>query len=656
MWLGLCFSGAALAQTALPDDLTQISLEQLANLQVTSVSKKEQKMFKTGAAAFVITREDIRRSGATNIPDVLRMAPGVEVARIDSNAWAISIRGFNDRYSNKVLVLVDGRSIYSQTFTGVLWDQAAVPLEEIERIEVIRGPGGTVWGANAVNGVINIITRNSKDTQGASATVEAGTRDGSGMVQYGGKAGASGTYRAYGRYFNVDSSSFPSGLPAADGWHGSQGGFRADLNLSNNDTLAVHGDLYQTAEGQTLTSVLRNQLPAWPTFNQQFGVGSGSLMGEWGHQFANGTDTSLQVSFDRFHRTDEADTTVQQFNADYQYHFQVGDRQDAIAGVGFRSTGSTYLGYFDAFASPASRTDHLFSAFFQDEFELSRTLSLTFGSKIEHNDYTGFEFEPSAQLAWTPSNNRTFWLSAARAIRQPSVLDANFQIDAAIVPLGGPSFGVLQVFGSTQLQAERLNDFEGGYRQKVRKNLWFDVAAYLSYYRGLRTYALADPYFALSPAPPHLVLPVLGSNFGHARDFGFEFYATWDVNSRWRLNPGYGFLRLNPGTEGGIGDTTLSSLRGYSPKHQAKLRSSFNLTRRLEWDASIYFVSALAAGPVEAYTRADTRLGWKAGEKWELSITGQNLLSPNHLEFLNGYQVHPTDSERAVIGRITWHL
>src|SRR5580658_7272741 len=273
------------------DDLTKATLEQLANIQVTSVSQKEQALSKVGAAVFVITQEDIRRSGMMNIPDLLRMVPGVSVARLDSNAWAISIRGFSDRYSDKVLVLIDGRSVYSEVFSGVYWDQLNVPLEDIERIEVIRGPGGTVWGANAVNGVINIITKSSKDTQGGLLTAETGSEENlEGLVQYGGKIGDKGTYRAFGNYFNIEPSLLAPGLEGADGWHGSSGGFRSDWVLSPKDTLTVQGDLSQTGEGQTLTSIIVNQNFLSRTFNELMAVGAGDLQAQYAHTFSNGSE------------------------------------------------------------------------------------------------------------------------------------------------------------------------------------------------------------------------------------------------------------------------------------------------------------------------------------------------------------------------------
>src|SRR5579871_5731438 len=285
----------AIAQQ-LPNDLTQASLEDLLNASVTSVSKKDQAWFKAGAAVFVITQDDIRRSGAVNVPDLLRMVPGVTVARIDANAWAISIRGFNMRYSDKVLVLVDGRSVYTPSFSGVYWDQLKVPLEDIERIEVIRGPGGTVWGANAMNGVINIITKTAKATQGGLLTASTGNEENAqGLIQYGGRIGTDSAYRVYGQYSNTGTSVAADGGEAADSWHSLRGGFRWDGDLTPSDSVTVQGDVLRNREGQTLTTVLSNQLPAIATFNDRISVDSGNILARWNHTFANGSDTSLQV-------------------------------------------------------------------------------------------------------------------------------------------------------------------------------------------------------------------------------------------------------------------------------------------------------------------------------------------------------------------------
>ncbi len=657
MALGVSLAAGGWAQNVEPQDLTTVSLEDLMNIQVTSVSKKEQSLSRTGAAVFVITRNDIRRSGMRNIPDLLRMAPGVNVARIDANAWAIGIRGFNNRYSTKVLVLIDGRTVYNPVFSGVYWDQQDVPLEDIERIEVIRGPGGTVWGANAVNGVINIITRNSQDTQGGLITAGTGSEESaSGLVQYGGKAGKKGHYRVFGRYFKVESSTAADGGHAADGWHGAHAGMRSDWTLSNRDTLTVQADLFGASEGQTITTLFSNQLPDSRTFNDKVTIGSGNILGRWEHKFSNGSQTTLQSYFDRARRFDQAINVLNTGDVDFQYHFQAGSRHDIVAGAGYRLTDQTYRqGYEMAFGN-GHRRDSLVNTFIQDELKLTPSVSLTLGSKVEHNAYTGIEFEPSAQLVWSPSDGQTVWASVARAIRQPAWFEAEARLDLATSPLDGGGFAVFQALGSDTVGAERLLDFEVGYRLQATKRLSLDFTAFRSHYRGLPSLEPDTPYFTPNPAPPHLVLPHYFSNLAYANNYGGEVFARWNVTSRWQLSPGFSFLQMKIGLDPSSRDTATQRSAVYSPKHQTQLRSTLDLPHRLEWDTSAYFVGALRYGPVPSYTRLDTRLGWRVGESIEFSVAGQNLLTPRRFEFGDGFQVHVTQVERSVVGRVTWHF
>jgi iron complex outermembrane receptor protein len=655
--LGVSLAASGWAQDANPRDLTTVSLEDLMNIQVTSVSKKEQSLSRTGAAVFVITRNDIRRSGMRNIPDLLRMAPGVDVARIDANTWAISIRGFNYRYSDKVLVLVDGRSVYNPANSGVYWDQQDVPLEDIERIEVIRGPGGTVWGANAVNGVINIITRSSQDTQGGLITVGTGSEESAGgLVQYGGKAGKKGYYRVFGRYFKVENSTAAGGGDAADGYHGSHAGMRSDWTLSSHDTMTVQADLFGTSEGQTLTTLFSNQLPGFRTFNDKVRMGSGNILGRWEHKFSNGSETTVQGYYDRVRRWDQAMNVLNTGDVDFQYHFKAGSRHDIVAGAGYRLIDQTYRNGYEMAFGNGHRRDSLVNTFIQDEVKLTPSVSLTLGSKVEHNAYTGTEFAPSAQLVWSPSARQTVWASAARAIRQPSWFDAEARLDLTTLPLDGGGFAVLQLLGSHNVEEEELLDFEAGYRTQVSKRLSLDFTAFRSHYRDLQSLEPDTPYFTLDPAPPHVVLPYYFRNLAHANNYGGEVFASWNVTSRWQLSPGFSFLQMKIGLDPSSHDTSTQASVGYSPKHQAQLRSTLDLPHGLEWDTSAYFVGALRYGPVPSYTRLDTRLGWRVGESLEFSVAGQNLLTPRHIEFGDGLQVHVTQVERSIAGRVTWRF
>ena len=665
LWSGFVHNMAGQTQSQAPidlhqatlEDLRQASLEDLMDITVTSVSGREQKLSRAAAAVFVITQEDIRRSGATNIPDLLRMAPGVNVARIDANTWAVSIRGFNSRYSDKILVLIDGRSVYSPSFSGVYWDQIDVPLEDIEQIEVIRGPGGTVWGANAMNGVINIITMSSKATKGGLLVASAGTKEMGGLAQYGGNVGALGTWRAFGRYFNIDNSARPAGGEATDGWLGFHGGFRSDLQPSPQDSLMVQGDLYSTAEGQNLTTVLSNNLPAVATFNDAITVGSGDLQARWSHTLQGGSDLSLNVYDNHVKRLDQAIVeTSNIFNVDLQYHFKLNSRNDVMSGLGYRLTGDNLTSGYDTQWFPSQRIVSLYSAFVRDEIKLAESASFKIGTKLEHNAFTGFEFEPSAQFTWTPTSRQTVWLSASQAIRQPSLQDTDLQYDVAVIPLDGNGFGVLKIINNNNIQAEQLRDYEVGYRTLLNKQLSLDVATFRSYYRRLETTEPGEPYFVDAPEPPHEVFPLDLGNSARARTYGGEVFATWNINSRWRLSPGYSLIHMsvleNPLSQG----SSAEAAPGDTPKHQIQLRSTLALRSSLDWDTSLYFVGSLAGEQTPAYTRLDMQFRWRVRKSVELSRAGQNLLTAHHTEFTDAFEVDYTQMQRTAPARITWRF
>jgi len=651
--VGLGGALVSLAQTASPD-LADASLEDLMNIQVTSVSRKEQSMSKVGAAVFVITQDDIRRSGATNIPDLLRLAPGVDVARIDANQWAISIRGFNDQYANKVLVLIDGRTVYNLTFSGVYWDMQDVPLEDIERIEIIRGPGGTVWGANAVNGVINIITKGATATQGGLISAGTGTQDhADALVQYGGCIGQDGTYRVFGRYFNTANAVFPDGRQASDGWQGGHAGFRSDWNLSASDTLTVQGDFLKTSEGETITTLFSNALPLAETVHDPLKTTGVNILGRWAHTLASGSQMSLQM-YDNYSRHlatgfSDSENTL---DLDFQYHMKLGSRNDLVWGLGARVIGSDYNTGDSFTILPNHQFDKLFSAFLQDELKLSNSLSLTLGSKGEHNDFTGFEFEPSAQLVWSPTKNQALWLSAARAIREPSNFEDGLRDDVESIPLGN-TFAVVRVLGNPNTRAEQLRDFEAGYRALPNKRLSLDVAAFGSLYNYLAYFSALTPYFISQQGIPYLILPEQIVNGPPGHTYGLEFYANWNLTNHWRISPGYSYLHMDIA---GI-PAQLYTSPGTSPNHQFQVRSLLDLPHHLEWDNTVGYVSKLAIGNIPQYARLDSRLGWRVGEAVELSVVGQNLLAPRHAEFFNPvYPLNYTLVERSVFAKVTWRF
>ena len=646
------------AQTPPARDLTQFSLEDLMNVQVTSVSKKEQKLAKTGAAIFVITQEDIRRSGATSIPDALRIVPGVDVARVDHSNWAVSIRGFNNVYANKVLVLIDGRSVYHPAFSGVLWFAQDVPLEDIERIEVIRGPGGTVWGANAMNGVINIITKNAEDTPGGLLTAGGGTDlQGDGLLQYGGKAGAKGDYRVFGSYSNQGKSDAADSDPPADARRLAQAGFRSDWRLSARDLLTVEGDYRKVDGGETLTGVLPQTLSALGTYAQSLGDQGGNVLARWTHTFAKGSDISLLAYFDK---SDAFANGGHDFasigNMDFQHHLSAGSRNDVVWGVSYRADANRFAGNNLVTLHPLARTDSLYSAFLQDEITISKTVALTVGAKFEHNAYTGYENEPSAQLVWAPNSRNTLWVSAAKAIRQPSAIDNGLEAVSAVVPLPQGSFGLVTVFGNPRTKVEQLRDFETGYRAQINHRLSLDVTGFLSFYQNLETSEPQTPYFALTPGVPHLVIPLLYENLAHARDYGAEAFATWNVTDRWKLSPGLTLLNMSVTRDPSSQDAVIEQTAGYSPRRSFQVRSFVNLGRTFEWDQTIGYTGPLAVGNIPGYVRLDIRVGWRLGEFTEFSVTGQNLLEPRHAEFPDSQLIDNMLDQRSIFGKITWHF
>ncbi|MEO8125548.1 MAG: TonB-dependent receptor [Bryobacteraceae bacterium] len=648
---------AGLAQTNNPSDLTQMNLEDLMNVKVTSVSKREQKLSRTAAAIFVISQEDIRRSGATNIPDLLRMAPGVNVERINANAWAISIRGFNQHYSNKVLVLIDGRSVYSPIFSGVSWDQLDMPLEDIERIEVIRGPGGTIWGANAVNGVISILTKSSKDTQGGMLTAAGGSQlRGLGQIRYGGKAGRDGTFRAFAKIFDVGNSASADGSPADDSWQRGRAGFRFDWEHANRDAVVLEGDLFANEENQTS----RNGNIPTPfdiLSHTELDAAGGSMLARWTHTLAGGSQTSVQAYYDTYRRTDFGiPATLRLFDLDFQHHVTAGDRHDIVWGLSYRVGRSSFApGYAIRFSS-YSRTDNLFSGFLQDEIRLSDAVSLTVGWKLEHNAYTGLENEPSARIAWNPSSGRhTVWATASRAIRQPAFADASVDSPLSIIPAGPDAVVVLRLFGNPHLKAETVRDFEIGYRSELSKRLSVDTATFISFYRDLLT-TEPLPTVVIPGSPLQLFMPSKFDNNARATNYGGEASLNWKATARVRISPGYSYLhanlRLEPSSNGNI----TTSLAKDFPQHTFQIHSLMNLSSKWDFDQALYYTPRLPNSSIPGHARLDLRLSRRIGEVAEISVVGQNLLRPRSFEYGDANALVGTQTVRSIYGKITWRF
>ncbi len=641
-------------------DLTNQSLEDLMNVRVTSVAKKEQKLSQTASAIFVITSEDIRRSGATNIPDLLRMVPGMDVAQINGNAWAISARGLNDRFSNELLVMMDGRSVYTQTFGGVLWDVLDVPLEDIERIEVIRGPGGSVWGANAVNGIINIIRKKASDTRGGMIVGGGGNLEqGFGTVQYGGSVGSNTDYRIYTKYLNQSSMTSLSGRNGGDGWHLLRGGFRTDSKLSTKDTLTIQGDIYSGQEGNPTTFLAMITSPEPQANVGQTPLSGGYLQGIWNHVESPHADTTLQVSYDRYKRDDSLRETRTTFAADFQSHIGWGARHDVVWGASYRFSASETNGSLAFSLIPPNGSTQILGAFIQDEITVvPNRVFLTLGTKLEHDYYSGINLAPSARIAWTMSDRQMLWAAISHADRIPAATDTSVRLNLGgfTAPDGTPT--AISIFGNRNFKDEELIATEMGYRTAPLDNLWIDFAAYYNDYYKQQTVEPLAPFFENTPSPPHEVMPFTYENLMHGEAHGFELAVNWKAKNPWTLSSGYSFERIHMHLKPTSQDVgSIVDAEGKTPHNSINFRSHLDLSHRFSLDASAYFVGGLGAEQVPSYTRLDTGLTWQRNEKFSISLVGQNLLKNRHIEFEDSAQdAESTQLKRSAYARLSWRF
>ena len=649
---------AAYAQQRQPD-VMELTLEELMNIEITSVAKKKQKLSEAAAAVYVITQEDIHRSGFTSIPEALRMVPGLQVARIDANKWAVSSRGFNGRFANKLLVLIDGRSVYTPLFSGVFWEYKDTMIEDIDRIEVIRGPGATLWGANAVNGVINIITKSADKSQGVLVTAGAGSEEqGFAGVRYGGKISDNASYRVYGKYFDRDNSVTPAGEEGADDWDMLRGGFRMDWSVSNTNSLTLQGDIYDGELGQLITIPDLNA----PQLNRQLvekpQVSGGNVLIRWQHSFSDRSDFVLQSYYDRGKRAEATiENDRQTFDLDLQHRFGLGSRQEIIWGAGFRFiSDEAKSGEIAVFDSP-QRDDRLFSAFVQEEIAVIKNkLLLTIGSKFEHNDFTDFEFQPNARLLWQAQERQTVWLAASRAVRIPSRADAEVRLKFRTLPPATSPFApfpaLLTVVGSDEFGAENLLAYEMGYRVRPVDRLSLDAALFYNVYTDIRISSV--DMSAISPP----IIPLKGTNEMEGETFGFELAADWRMSDKWRLHAVYSHLQMELRTDVAplpnfpeLPERT----EGQNPRHQFMIRSQHDLPANMEFNIGIRYVDRLRSLDVDSYIDLDLRLGWSPIQNVNIAITGQNLLDTRHLEFMPDFiDTQATEVERGVYGKIAW--
>ncbi|MCC6531220.1 MAG: TonB-dependent receptor [Burkholderiales bacterium] len=628
---------AVLAADAAAKSVADLSLEELMNIQVVSGAKKLQRIADSASAVFVITGEDIRRSGVTSIPEALRMAPGVEVARFGSNKWAVSIRGSNGRFANKLLVLMDGRTLYSPLFAGVLWEQHDVLMEDVERIEVIRGPGAALWGANAVNGVINIITRHARDTKGGLASAGAGNVErGFGSARYGAGAGEDGAYRIFAKGFARDRSPDPAGGAGADDWNAGLAGFRYDKGFGNGDQLLVEGSVFSGRVGDKLTSP--DLMPPYQSAGDIEQRNRGAhILARW----EGGQGLVVQGFFDRQElRLGRLHEVRNSADLEVQRRVAFGSAHDVVFGMGYRVSQDETTTFIDTFyLQPAERTTRLLSAFAQDEITLvPERLRLTLGARAEHNSYTGFELQPNVRLLWTPSASQSVWASAARAVRTPARFEADgrmpVQVIAPFTPANpGPLPAGVSLAGNRTIEAERLRAFEIGYRNQLAPGASFDVSIFRHTYDGLRTFVAGAPQPQLFIFPPFVLMPLDAANRGDGRVRGIEVSAEYRLADWWRLSGFASRQRLDFHDQG----ATDTRTNGSSPRSTYSLRSAMNLAPNLELDLWLRHVGSLSALNVDSYTSLDARVGWKLARNLELSLTGQNLLEHRHQEFVSDF-------------------
>lgn len=631
------------------DALFDMSLDQLMDIEVEIVTKAPQRVSAVPAAVTVITGEDIRRSGATSIPEALRLAPGVEAARVNGNSWAVTVRGFNGYLANKLLVLMDGRSVYTPLFAGTYWDTQDTLLDDIDRIEIIRGPGATVWGANAVNGVINIITKSAKDTQGILVKGGGGTEQhGLFGVRYGSKLSDELFFRIYGKYQKTDDLIRPSGVGANDGFDMMRGGFRLDWEPQRTVAVTFQGDLYSGHENNTYMVIPTGG--TFPAALEDYGrLRGGNLLARLTKELAGDTKLTLQTYYDRtVRKTVMTDENRDTGDIELRLNGAAGDRHDWSLGAGYRVSGDRITAENASVAFiPAERTTHLFSAFVQDQITLRpERLTLTLGSKFEHNDYTGFEFQPGVRLQYLPGPRHSLWLAVTRAVRTP----ARSLDDMRITPSPGVSIN-----GSRAVDSEDLLAYEAGYKVRFSSRANLSAAVFYNVYDNLVT---TEPTI-VSFAPP-VIRSVFANNM-EGEAYGVELAQQYQATDWWRLSASYSHLRMDLRTKPGSGDTTSVWDERRSPRHTVSLRSRMDLPKNVQVDVFGRFVdnvsirSAQGTTGIPAYWTVDARVGWKPRPDLEVAVIGKNLLDPSHPEFVDTVILQrAVEAQRAVLATLTW--
>ena len=620
----ISYFGVAVANRAQAADapgLLDLSIEDLSNITISSVSKKAEPLSEAAASIYVISREAILRSGATSIPEMLRLAPNLQVAQITAKSYAITARGFNGSISDKLLVLIDGRSVYTPFANGVFWDLQQVLPDDIDRIEVISGPGATLWGANAVNGVINIITRKSGETQGGAFNLGAGNLERRASLRYGGSVGDAVTYRAYVSNFFYADSATATGMNAHDNWHKPQGGFRLDWSPEH-DAVTLQGDYYRGSEA---SPVAANQA-----------ITGHNLIARWSHPFEGGSALEVHAYYDHIElgvpRTFAEHLST--YDVELQHTFAWGSRQQIVWGGGYRIMQDSFVltpgPVVNQFFDPQRRTLDLDDFFVQDSIALLPSLKLILGTKVEDDPYSGVELLPSVRFSWKVTDKDLLWSAVSRAIRAPSRLDRDFfQTEGPLTLLKGDDF-----------QPEKLIAYEVGYRAQPVPSGSLSISAYYNQYRDLRNAQVTVGGFPPIPGTgvPAGGFPIMFGNGMEGDTYGVELWGSYQLTEWWRLGPAFDWLHKNLRFKPGASTIGGTAIAGDDPAYQFFLRSSMNLNSKVKLDLDLRSVASLPTPPSPSYTELNAHLGWAVSERLQVSARGYNLLHSHHLELSNGVQ------------------
>ncbi len=651
----LASSRLSAQQIEAPDNndeaLKQLTLEQLSAVQITSITKDPVAAFQTPAAIGVITSRDIRRLGVRTLPDLLRLIPGVNVAQIDSSEWAVGIRGFQGKLSKSVLVLIDGRSVYTPLFAGVYWDAQDVLMEDIDRVEIIRGPGGTIWGSNSVNGVINIITKNARETRGSLVSVGGGNTE-QGFIDWRYGAGTDQlSYRLFGKAFNR-SAQERAGGGNYDDWQRGQAGARVDWQINGREALTIQGDLYAAKAGQLL-QISQFSPPSSTAEQDDRYLNGQNVMATWRRVLSSEADVQLRVYFDRTERHElNYKETRHTLDLDFVQHASA-NRNHVTWGLGARLSPSDFTMQVPSVDfQPHNQTYRIFSGSFEDEVLLARNrLSVTGGVKIEHTSLSGFNYQPSARVSWTPDQGQTVWGAYTRAVRTASRIEDGFVFSALLNP-SPPTY--VRLVGDGKFEPEELNGFEMGYRKYITQRGFVSVSLFRNRYDDLLSVELQNSIVETNPQPDHTVLPLLLRNGIKATTTGGEVATLWDMAYWLRTRASYSLVRLDAKRKEGSNDaSTVGQLEGDTPQHKVVLQGLLSLPKKFEANLAYRYVSSVPDQKTPGYSTGDVRVGRPVGEHFQIELVGRDLLQPSHQEYL-GPPGGPVRVKRSGYISLTW--